>query len=212
MNTGLWILLDLVLLVPAPLVDLTLSEPRDFGDLVAGIFAPVRVSLELAHQELDLVAILPVSLPFVGLVLSGGRVENRLFHVRWGHHLNFCRLSLQQVFDVLMSTILADHVGHWLFVDVEIRLKDIDLGLSVTRIADVKLGGAQIVVLDGGLPFVLVSRRVVLLDFVLLKLRIQTSVLVTRVQLVSRLLSWKHASWYLNWRGLVLLLSRFCCI
>lgn len=66
------IFLNLVLLVPSPLVYLTFCEASDFGYLIAGVFAPVGVALKLAHEELDLVAILSISLPFIGLVLSCG--------------------------------------------------------------------------------------------------------------------------------------------
>lgn len=189
--TGLRILLNLVLLVPPPLVDLTLGEASDFGNLVAGVFAPVRISLELAHEELDLVAVLPISLPFIGLVLSCGWVHIRLLHISWGHHLNFWSLGLEKILDVLERTVLGHHVRHGLIIYVEVWLKDIYLRLSITRIAYVQLVGAQIVILDICLPFVFVSSGVVKLAFVFVKLRIQSRILVTRVQLVSRLLCWK---------------------
>lgn len=88
---------------------------------------------------------------------------------------------------------------HGLFIHVQFWLKDIYLRLSITRIADVQLVWAQVVILDVGLSFVFVSCGVMQLGFVFVKLRIKTSVLVTRVQLVSRLLSWIKISWYLTW-------------
>ena len=46
----------LSLLVPSPLVDLGFAESGLLGHVEEGLFGPVRVSLELTHQDLELVA------------------------------------------------------------------------------------------------------------------------------------------------------------
>ena len=58
----------LVLLVPAPLVDLRLGQPGGLRHSDAGLFGPVGVLRVLSEKVLHLVRILPVPLLLVGLV------------------------------------------------------------------------------------------------------------------------------------------------
>ncbi len=74
---------SLPFLVPAPLVDLSLTQAGLPGHLKKGLLGPVWVPLELSHQVLQLVARLPLSLSdnplIVSLISVNIRPSNQVF-------------------------------------------------------------------------------------------------------------------------------------
>lgn len=99
----------LVLLVPAPLVDLRLCQTCVLGHTLACFFSPVRVSLIFSHQVLHLVGILPYSPSSISVVATP------TFMVHWHTVLGVVSVWLHHLVllvRILVAAAYISSVGH----------------------------------------------------------------------------------------------------